>query len=360
MSDFAIRLENTRAFLYKGRASLDGLLLSNLTNVGYLTGFTGSNALALITRDTSMLLTDFRYLSQARDECPGWTIYDITKPEALEAFFSERPELVRLGFEATNVTVAHLSGWRKKAKGVKWVPTEGLIEKLRLVKDEDELALMRRAIAIAEDAFRLTLPLLAPGTSEREFALELEFAMRRAGAESVSFDPIVASAENGAFPHYHPGERVFAVGNLVTIDWGARYQGYCSDITRTVLVPGAEPTEKQREIHGIVQEAKERAIAAIRPGKTGKEIDAVARDFIAERGYGDHFGHSLGHSLGRVVHDGMTLAERADKVILKTGMVTTVEPGIYIEGWGGVRIEEDVLVTSEGCVVLTTPSPGLA
>jgi Xaa-Pro aminopeptidase len=337
---------------------VDALLVTDIVNIGYLSGFTGSTAMLLITPAQRFFLTDFRYTGQARRQCPAFEIVDISAPDSLNQIFNDRPEIKRVGFESLDATVARLDGWKKHAPQVTWIPIGGAINQLRSVKDDAEIVLIERAIAIAQDAFALVSPLAVAGTSEAEFALEIEFAMRRLGASAASFDTIVASGENGAFPHHRPGDRVFADGDLVTVDWGAKYQEYCSDITRTIVI-GAEATDKQREVYDIVLQAKQLAIAAIQPGKTGKEIDSVARDYIAAHGYGDYFGHSLGHSLGREVHDGVTLSQRAGDIVLAAGMVTTVEPGIYIEGFGGVRLEEDVLVTETGSRVLTTPSPEL-
>jgi Xaa-Pro aminopeptidase len=336
---------------------LDAILISNIINVAYVSGFTGSTAMLLVTPQELLLLTDFRYIAQARRECPDWDIVDISKPAALGQVFSDRLQIKRIGFEATNVTIAQLAGWKKKSEGVEWFEAPTEVSKLRLIKDDGEIALIERAISIAQDSFLLVAPLLAVGTSETEFAIELEFAMRRAGAEAPSFDTIVASGENGSYPHHRPNDRTFQLGDFVTIDWGAKYQGYCSDITRTVVI--GSPSPKQQEIYDVVEEAKQLAIQAIAPGKSGVEIDSVARDYIAAKGYGENFGHSLGHSLGRDVHDGNTLSQRAEKVILAPGMVTTVEPGIYIEGFGGVRIEEDVLVTATGSRILTREWSGL-
>jgi Xaa-Pro aminopeptidase len=352
------RLSAARRILQSTEGGIDALLVSDMINVGYLSGFTGSTGMVLITPDENLFLTDFRYSGRARKECPGFEIVDISAPDSLKEFYSARDSLKKIGFESTNVTAARLEGWRKVSEGIEWVAVGGSVTALRMIKDDSEIALIQHAISIAQDSFLLIAPLLVPGTTESEFALELEFAMRRAGAEAVSFDSIVASGENGAYPHHSPGDRAFVDGDLVTIDWGARYKGYCSDITRTVFI-GASPSDKQTDVYNAVEEAKQLAIAAIAPGKRGRDIDSIARDHIAARGYEGYFGHSLGHSLGRDVHDGMTLAQRAGELVLKPGMVTTVEPGIYIEGFGGVRIEEDVLVTETGHTVLTRPTGGL-
>ncbi len=336
--------------------SADAFLLTDHNNIGYLTGFTGSTAQVLITQTEALFITDARYTLRAQAECTGFEIVQTPAGsggygDALKSVLEARPSLKRLGFEAGIVTVSQFEKFQALLPDLQWVPTSDLIETLRLVKDAGEIDLIKNAIVVAETAMEQVKPLLKPGTREQEFALELEFAMRKLGASGAAFDTIVASGTNGAHPHHHAGSRPLVSGDFVTIDWGATVSGYNSDITRTYAISAV--TDKQREIYAIVLEAQQRAIAAIRPGKTGKEIDAVARDYITERGYGDAFGHSLGHSLGRSVHDGPGFSVRSDTLILSPGMVMTVEPGIYLEGWGGLRLEEDVLVTEAGCEILT-------
>ena len=311
---------------------------------------------ALITPDEALLITDSRYYLQAEAECPGFEV--IQTPggsggygDALHTVLKAHPALRRLGFEADHVTVSQLNAWQQANPNIQWNSTQSIVETQRQIKDAGEIAILKRAIAIAEDAFLSVQPLLCPGTRESDFALELEFAMRRSGASGTAFETIVASGPNGARPHYHAGSRLFQSGDFVTIDWGAAFENYHSDITRTAAIGAV--TEKQRTIYAIVLEAQQRAIAAIAPGKNGKEIDAVARDYIASHGYGDAFGHSLGHMLGRSVHDGPGFSQRTEELILLPGMVITVEPGIYLEGWGGIRVEEDILVTETGCEILT-------
>lgn len=350
------RLQNVRRALTERDTPLDALLLTDLTNIGYVTGFTGSAAYALVTPAEALFITDSRYTLQAARECPLLTIAETPQGsggygDALQAELSRRPSLKRIGFEAAHVSVALRESFGKLTPDTEWSGTESIVETLRLVKDTDEIALIRHAIAVAEAAFLSVKPLLIAGTREQDFALELEFAMRRGGAEATAFETIVASGALGAHPHHHAGTRPLTVGDFVTIDWGASVNGYCSDITRTVAIGAVTP--KQRDIYAIVLEAQQKAIAAIRPGKTGKQIDAVARDFIASKGYGDAFGHSLGHALGRSVHDGPGFSVRTESLILQPGMVLTVEPGIYLEEWGGVRVEEDILVTDTGCEILT-------
>lgn len=356
------RLASVRCALAALDPAPDALLLTDIGNLGYVAGFTGSTAQALITSDEALFITDSRYTLRALAECKGFEVIETPQGsgsygEALQNVLKERPAVRRLGFEAGHVTVAQWEAFRGLVPDIEWVGTTDFVETLRLVKDPVEVEAIRRAIAVAEAAFESVKGLLKPGIREQDFALELEYAMRRGGADGVAFDTIVASGALGAHPHHHAGPRPLALGDFVTIDWGATVDGYHSDITRTVAIGSV--TGKQREVYAVVLEAQQRAIAAIRPGKTGKEIDAVARDFITQQGYGDAFGHGLGHSLGRAVHDGPGFSPRADKHILQPGMVITVEPGIYLENWGGVRVEEDILVTENGCEILTHLPNGL-
>jgi Xaa-Pro aminopeptidase len=350
------RLNALRPALAAYDPSIDALLITNIGNIGYVSGFTGSTAQVLVTPDEALFITDSRYTLRAQAECAGFEIVETPQGsggygEALKNVLEARPGVKRLGFEAGHVTVSQFEAFRALAPEREWVSTSDSVETLRLVKDGAEIALIMNAITVAETAMEMVKPLLTPGTTEQDFALELEFAMRRLGASGAAFDTIVAAGANGAHPHHHAGPRPLAAGDFVTIDWGATVNGYNSDITRTYALRSV--TDKQREIYGIVQEAQQRAIAAIKPGKTGKEIDAVARDYIAEHGFGPAFGHSLGHSLGRSVHDGPGFSVRSDTLTLKPGMVMTVEPGIYLEDWGGLRLEEDILVTEDGCEILT-------
>ncbi len=366
---FAARIEALRRAIWQPAkpargAAIGALLVYDRHNIAYLSGFTGSTALLLITADEAMFITDGRYTAQVSVQCPEYTLLEARGSggynEAIGDALKERPGAIRVGFEASHVTVTQLNAWRKAApEGVRFTPAPQSIEQARMIKDGGEIALIRNAVRIAESAFAAVRDNLRAGVTERDFALELEFTMRRMGADSPSFDTIVASGPNGAHPHYRAGDRVFEPGDLVTIDWGANASGYCSDITRTVTIPGRPVDERLRRIYEVVLEAKERATEACVAGANGKAVDAVARDIISEAGYGDEFKHSLGHSLGIDVHDGPALSQRADKVTLKPGMVLTVEPGIYVDGLCGVRIEEDVLVTENGPVVLTTPSGGL-
>ncbi len=350
------RVDALRAAIAALDPPIDALLLTDSGNIGYLSGFTGSTAQVVVTPGEALFITDARYTLRAQAECAGFNVIETPQGsggygEALKTILEARPGVRRLGFEASQVTVSQWETFRALVPDLEWTPTKDMVETLRLVKDDAEIALIKDAITVAETAMRTVKPLLTPGTREQDFALELEFAMRRLGASGAAFDTIVASGLNGAHPHHHAGERPMAAGDFVTIDWGATVAGYNSDITRTYALQSV--TDKQREIYGIVLEAQRLAIAAIKPGKTGQEIDAVARDYIASHGCGAAFGHSLGHSLGRSVHDGPGFSIRSSELVLKPGMVMTVEPGIYLEGWGGLRLEEDILVTEDGCEILT-------
>ncbi|MDR3710544.1 MAG: Xaa-Pro peptidase family protein [Capsulimonadaceae bacterium] len=339
------------------RRKIDALLVSDIHNVRYLSGFTGSAAQVLVLPEKAYLITDSRYAIQAREQCPHLDVrvskLSTDAGEQLASLLAEQKKSLRIGFE-TSASYRQVETWQKY--GARWRPVDGIVERLRMVKDSGEVDAIRNAARIAAKAFNDASRLLVPGTSERDVAIAIETAMRRRGAEGASFPTIVASGPNGALPHHSAGARKFEPGDLVTIDWGAEVNGYCSDLTRTVLIPGAPATDKQRDVYRIVLEAKERATAAIRPGVTGSEIDAIAREHITAHGYGEAFGHSLGHSIGRVVHDGATLSPKAAGVVLRPGVVTTVEPGIYLEGWGGVRIEDDVLVTETGHELLSEPA----
>jgi len=332
---------------------LPALLLTDSENIGYLTGFTGSNAAVIVTSGDNRFVTDSRYTVQAGEECPGFTIHTCASSGAMaDAVLAQATELgvAQLAFESDCVTVAQFEKWREKAPAIEWLPAAGVIETLRMVKDEEELRRIRIAVGIVDRAFEHILARLKPGAVERDIAIELEYFMKTAGAEKEAFDTIVASGVRSAMPHGRASEKALELGDFVTLDFGARWNGYHSDLTRTVVLGKA--SDRQREIYGIVREAQEAGLRAVRAGVTGVDADAAARRIIEERGYGEQFGHGLGHGLGRSVHDGGSLSPRSE-ITLAAGMVMTVEPGIYLEGWGGVRIEDDVVVTETGCEVLT-------
>lgn len=348
MQGAADRCAKARACL--AREGADALLVTSRINRWYLSGFSGSAGWLLLTGQDAYALVDFRYSQQVREQAPGFTpVEGDDLMEALEGLV-KRLGLRRIAFEAAHSTVKDQARREELMPGVEWVPTTGVVEEIRAVKEPGELARIERAVALADEAFTYILDRLV-GRTEREVALDLELFLRRAGASQAAFPFIVASGPNGAMPHAVPTERVIQRGDLVTLDFGAVVDGYCSDITRTVGVGPLTP--KQREIYALVLEAQQAGIAAVRPGRLGKEVDADARRVIEAAGYGENFGHGLGHGLGMEVHEDPPRLSRRGQARLVPNMVTSVEPGVYIPGWGGVRIEDLVVVTEEGCRVLT-------
>lgn len=330
---------------------LDSYLVTDLISVCYLSGFTGSTASVLITKTDAIIITDFRYAEQVAGECPGMVLELVQSHWAAAAQRAiEKYDLQRIGFEAHNLNYHDWSELNALLFPRHLVPAEDLVGRLRYVKDDTEIDLLREAVHIADLAYDHIISFLKPGIMERDVALELEHFMRKNGAEKEAFESIVASGPRSALPHGRSSDRKIGEHDLVVMDYGAVYKGYHSDITRTVML--GKPDDRQEEVYGIVLEAQLKAIATVRPGLRGGDVDAVARDFIANSGYGEHFGHGLGHGIGLEVHDGRLLARRSE-IVLEAGMVVTVEPGIYLPGWGGVRIEDDVLVTDTGAEILT-------
>ena len=329
---------------------LDAILVSAAENRRYLSGFTGSAGYLLISEAHAVLATDFRYVEQAGNQAPGFRVERTPPGLAWLPEMASDLGVRRLGFESRDMTVAIHSAFEKAIEesdvdaGPEMVPTSGIVEKLRAFKDKDELGLITRAVDLADRALDGIAPGIAPGVTEREVAWELEKAMRERGADEVAFDIIVGSGPNGALPHHRAGERVIGLGDAVVIDMGARYQGYCSDLTRTVFV--GDPDDQFKRVYDTVLRAQLEAEERVTPGMTGAEADAIARDIIADEGHGDDFGHSLGHGVGLEVHESPTLGQRSEEP-LEDGMVFTVEPGIYLSGWGGVRIE-DIVVMENG------------
>lgn len=329
----------------------DALIVTKVPNGVFLSGFTGGEAFLLISAEEALLFTDFRYTEQAEAEAPDFHVIEVVeKPAEVLAREITRIGCAKVGFEADDVDYRRYTAWKDALPLVVLVPTTGVVERLRHVKTPDEIATIRQAASIADEAFLEILPMIKPGARERDVALELEFAMRRRGAEKLAFPTILASGPRGSLPHGVASEKVISRGELVTIDFGAVFNFYCSDATRTVVV--GEADARQKEIYEIVLAAQRKAVAAIRPGVTGAEVDAVARQIISDHGHAEHFGHGLGHGVGLEVHEGPRLS-KTGKDTLVPGMVVTAEPGIYVAGWGGVRIEDLVLVTENGAEVLT-------
>lgn len=334
--------------------NLEALLVTNSINRRYLTGFTGSSGVVVITHDDAYLLTDFRYMTQAPQQAKGFTVVEHASKvmETVKELLTAA-KITRIGFEQQDVSYSMYTSFKQDLAPIELVPVSGLVEYLRMFKDEDELKVMQRAADLADATFSHILNIVKPGLTEREVDLEMEFFMRSHGATSSSFDTIVASGERSSMPHGVASERVIAGNELITFDFGALLDGYCSDLTRTIAV--GEPADQLKEIYHIVLEAQLHALEHIKPGMTGREADALARDIITKYGYGEYFGHSTGHGLGMEVHESPRLSKLSDD-ILQPGMVVTVEPGIYLPGIGGVRIEDDIVITETGIVLLTHSS----
>ncbi|BDV43670.1 integrase [Geotalea uraniireducens] len=340
----------TKARDFAKKHDVDAIVFFNMSNVRYLSGFTGSDGVVVVDADQCCFLTDSRYTTQAALEVGACQTRQYrVKLDGVVELLSERG-FRRVGFESEHLTVATLHSLVGKLPGIDFVPIGEELSLLRVVKSAAELDLLADAARIASEALLASLTYLAPGVSECDFARELEFAMRRAGGDEKSFDFIVASGERGALPHGRASGKIVATGELVTIDYGTVFNGYHSDETVTVAV--GEPDNRQREIYALVKEAHDRALAAVRPGVELRLLDQLARDTIAERGYGDYFGHGLGHGVGLEVHEKPVVSPRSEG-IAEQGMVFTIEPGIYIPGWGGVRIEDTVVVTADGYRLLT-------
>jgi len=329
---------------------IDGILITSDYNRRYISNFTGTAGVVLISEDKALFITDFRYVEQASKQAEGFTIVQ-HKGLIHEEIASQVKQLgiKKLGFEQDYVTYSSFQTYQKEIQA-QLVPVTNLIENLRLIKTESEIKILKEAADIADAAFKHILDYIKPGLTELEVSNELEFFMRKCGATSSSFNTIVASGTRSALPHGVASDKVIEKGDFVTLDYGALYKGYVSDITRTVAV--GQPSEKLKEIYNIVLESQLLSIEKIKPGMTGIEADAIARDYITSHGYGEYFGHSLGHGIGLEVHEGPALSVRSD-IVLKPGMVVTVEPGIYVPGLGGVRIEDDTLITDNSNETIT-------
>lgn len=331
--------------------NLNAVLITNAFNRRYLSGFSGSSGYLLITLDRAILLTDFRYMGQAPAQAPYYEVLE-HGPKAIESIkeIVSRHGINQLGFEQNEVTFGLYQSYAAALHPIELVPTDQLVEKLRLFKDSAELQVIQEACDLADQTFSYILTKLKPGITEREIALDMEFYMRKHGATSSSFETIVASGERSALPHGVASERILQNNEFVKLDFGAYYQGYCSDLTRTVML--GKPTDKHKLIYDIVREAQMQVLDKLKPGMTGREADAIARDIIRAAGYGEQFGHGTGHGFGMEIHEAPRLSFQSDS-ILEVGMVVTVEPGIYIPGFGGVRIEDDVVLTENGIIILT-------
>ncbi|MCA9961241.1 MAG: aminopeptidase P family protein [Anaerolineales bacterium] len=325
---------------------VDGVLISSPSNRRWLGGFTGSNAKLLLTKDAALLATDFRYWEQAAAQAPDFTLFKHQRRAEDDAAFFTAVSATHIGIEANHVTLAEFERLQK-ATSHNWVSLAETVEPLRQVKTADEIATIAAAAAITDQAMAQVNTLARPGMSEQELAWILERTMRELGADEMAFAVIVASGPNAALPHHHPGERVLQAGDTLIVDMGAALHDYKSDMTRTFYL-GNEPDTQFWTIYNLVLAAETAVLTHAKPGMNTKEIDALARDPITAAGHGDHFGHGLGHGVGLDIHENPFLSHLYEGKPVTVGMTVTVEPGIYIPGWGGVRIEDLCHVTDNG------------
>jgi Xaa-Pro aminopeptidase len=343
------RLKRIQQLMQKKQ--VEALLVTNDINRRYLTGFTGTSGYVLITAQRAYLLTDFRYMEQAGKQAVG---FEVVKhlPDAIDTVreLLQSHGIKRLGFEQESISYGTHATYTEALQGIELVPTQQWVELLRMIKDTDEQRIMQEAADLADKTFSHLLGFVKPGLTERDVALEIELFMRKHGAASSSFDTIVASGERSALPHGVASDKILQASEFVTFDFGAYYHGYCSDLTRTVFI--GKPTDRHKEIYELVLSAQLSTLDGLKAGMTGKQGDALARDVIEQAGYGEQFGHGTGHGLGMEIHESPRLSKQG-MIVLKPGMAVTVEPGIYIPGFGGVRIEDDVIMTDSGVHILT-------
>lgn len=348
---------STHAFLQRQEKLLEtvtqqglaGLLVTNLTNIRYLSGFTGSAATCLLLAEENHFFTDGRYQDQSRQEVQGFTIHVDPAPHVEQAHkLGLIPQGVRIGLEGDYVSVNLFEKLKELFPTVSWEATTRLVEEIAAVKEPSELELIREAVAITDRVYEEILPLIKVGVTEKDIANRLSMLYREY-ADGDAYPPIVAGGPNGALPHAVPTERPFQEGDFIVIDAAARLDGYHADMTRTPLV--GVPTARHRELYNVVQAAQELGCQTARAGLTCKAVDTAVRDYIREQGYGQYFSHSTGHGLGLEIHTMPRLSQQS-KDTLQENYVVTIEPGIYDPQWGGIRIEDDVIVTKEGCEIL--------
>lgn len=351
MSRFAARRDRLRKLLKKMGG--DALLVTNFTNVTYLTGFTGDDSCLLVSRNDAVIVSDFRYITQLEEECPDVPAH--IRPTSVKlidaaAEVIATAKVSRLAIEADALTVAAYDRLLECLTTVDIRPASGQVEELRQIKDKEEVAEIRQAARYAEKAFAVLRATLRPNRTEKEVTDDLEHQLRLLGAQGSAFPPIVAAGPRGALPHARPTDARVGEHEVLLVDWGATSRGYRSDLTRVLVTGKISP--KLERVYRLVLRAQQEAIAAIAPGKRACDVDAVARQIIADGGFGENFGHGLGHGIGLDIHEAPRLSVVNERP-LEPGMVVTIEPGIYLPGWGGVRIEDDVLVTKTGHEVIT-------
>ena len=338
--------------------SIDSFLVKNLPNIRYVSGFSGSAASLLITKDKDHFITDFRYKSQSAKEVYHnfeILIYVQNSMMFLKDMI-QMHNLKRIGFESNFLTFNDAENLRKEFSDVEFVPVDSLIEKIVICKNEKEIELTKKAVDITDRTFSDLLNIIKPGMTEREVSAHISYLQKMYGADGDSFDAIVASGERSAYPHARPTDKIIRTGELLKLDFGCTVEGMKSDMTRTIAIGNV--SDECKNIYNIVKEAQQRALDTVKAGINSKVLDASARDFIKEKGYGNNFGHGLGHGLGYDIHEKPAVNERSDYK-LEVNNIITIEPGIYVEGLGGVRIEDDVIVKENGCEILNKSSKEL-
>jgi len=333
---------------------LDAILVADGCNMRYLSGFSGETGYLYVSRDHKVILTDSRYTTQAKEESSGFDVQEISNSEGYAPLiaglmYDDRP--VSLGFEDQVMIYSDVVKLQEKLPETEWKGLGDALNDLRMIKTEEELSYISKAQQIGDEAFSHVLTILRPGITELEVAAELESYMKRHGASGLAFDTIAASGYHSAMPHATPSEKVLEYGDFLTMDYGCKYKGYCADMTRTVVIGKA--SEQQKEIYQVVLEAQMAALDTIHAGLTGAQVDKAARDIIKAAGYGQYFGHGLGHSVGLFIHEYPRISPMGQTILLP-GMTATIEPGIYVPGVGGVRIEDLVVVTENGHRNLTS------
>ena len=349
------RLKRFRDKIERENKEIEWLLVINLKNLNYLSGFNGEGFALIGTGGKNYLLTDSRFTEQAQKESPDYEILtDEPKKKnarilALKKIIAKN-KIKKIAFESSNLNYADFKKYSESFDSIKLFPTENLIEQIRMVKDKEEIIKMKKAAQIATESLKDVFEMIEPGIKELDIASELAYTMRKKGAQKEAFETIVVSGERSSLPHGKPSEKKIDEGELITIDMGANYQNYNSDITRTIIM--GKENQKQKEIFSIVFEAQKAALNFLKPGVKCKEVDSVARDIITKKGYGKYFGHGLGHGVGLDIHE-LPRVSFSDNTVLLPGMVVTIEPGIYLPEVGGVRIEDSVLITEESYEILT-------
>ena len=350
MFDYTERVRRLRGALEQHR--LDAFVTTFSPHLRYVSGYSGSNGLCIVTSSAVFFFTDFRYKEQIESEVECSRSY-ITTGNLIEKASEEKllRRCKRVGVEKDHLPLSQYLELRKNFSAARFLPTSDIIESFASVKTEPEIALIRKAVEITEAAFRDVLKLLGPGVSELDISAEISYRHKKYGAENDSFEPIVVSGRRGSLPHGTPSSKKISHGDMVTLDLGCFYRGYCSDLTRTVSV--GKPSQEAKKIYRVVHEAQQRAIHAAAAGMSAKKLDAVAREYIRSMGYGRYFGHGLGHGIGLRIHEYPRISSTSTHALVK-GNVVTVEPGIYLPGRCGVRIEDDIVIRNGECEVLTT------